>query len=132
MFCRSLGKKISEQPSASMHTNDQLLISKLKSWLMLSFSLLERDYEQLNSQHTDSIAMAVLLFASIKVKLSTKLYQACIDQIAKRKKLTIDEIRSGDSYRLFKRMVEKDGTYIELEKKLQKPLPESSDSRHGN
>jgi len=81
-------------------------ILNLRKWLKLVFTILSRDYELVFDQHTDNLAHAAILFSSIKVNMSSSLFQRSIKPIAKRKKVSIKYLRASESYKLLREIIE--------------------------
>ena len=105
-FCENVNLNIEDSAFPSSKKLDRSQIQVLKKWLKLGFTMLSRDYEQVYDQHTDNLAHAVILYSCIKVQMSSTLLKKSIKPLAKRKKVSIKEVRASDSYKLFRGIIE--------------------------
>ena len=105
-YCENVKIELNHEASFKNQMTDNSCSNSLNNWLKKSLNVLNKQYEMINEQHTDNIAYAAILYSSIKVGMSSSIFLKCITPLAKRKKVNIKEVRSGDSYALFREMVE--------------------------
>jgi hypothetical protein len=84
-------------------------LQKLKQILRKNFLILSRNYSEVQSEFADNLAISMVLHASIKVELSTKLFLLAIRPANKNRNIDVRTIRKSKSYQLVKVMLKKAG-----------------------
>lgn len=105
-YCDNVSLNIEDLNFPASKKLDKNQVQSLRKWLKLGFTILSRDYEQVFDQHTDNLAHAAILYSSIKVQMASSLFQKSIKPLAKRKKVSIKEVRASHSYKLFREIIE--------------------------
>lgn len=85
---------------------DWIDLAVLKGKLKMVFAVIGREYEQVHNQHSDSLAIAAMLYSAIKVGMSSGLFNKSVASLSKRKKMSVKDVKEGESYALVKKILD--------------------------
>ena len=63
------------------------------------------NYQAVKTQQADSLGLAILLMAAIKIGMGKKAFVKCVKDIARRKNISVSAIRKTKCYSLVKKLV---------------------------
>jgi hypothetical protein len=85
--------------------NTKIDVIELKARLKTMLEVIGRDYEQVHHQHTDNLAIAAILYSSIKMGMGSGIFLKSLSGLSKRKKVSIKEVKNSESYQLVKKIL---------------------------